>query len=133
MKGRDQTTQSRFQLPSLQQVLGHLLAKRPTKKTRRGCRFAGCKRYAKSKGFCIAHGGGYRCMVDGCNKHAKYRGLCISHGGRRLCSVVNCTKHARQGGVCAAHRRTTAGFNVEGYRRSWMTRQLNQHPMLSVK
>lgn len=106
-----------YKLPSCQVVLGHHLA-RPVvvKKAGRYCQRANCTRFAKSKGVCIAHGGGTRCIVEGCTKHAKANRRCISHGGRRCCSVDGCSKHARVKGKCMAHVRMTGQFfNLSTY------------------
>uniref|UniRef100_A0A6N2KN58 WRKY19-like zinc finger domain-containing protein n=1 Tax=Salix viminalis TaxID=40686 RepID=A0A6N2KN58_SALVM len=55
--------------------------------------------------FCVAHGGGKRCVVPGCTKSARGRtDCCVRHGGGKRCRVQNCGKSA-QGSTdfCKAH------------------------------
>ena len=53
---------------------------------------------------CVAHGGGYRCVVPGCTKGARgSTGRCKGHGGGRRCGHPGCTKSAQTRGLCIAH------------------------------
>ena len=55
--------------------------------------------------FCVAHGGGKRCVVAGCTKSARGRtDCCVKHGGGKRCKCVGCEKSA-QGSTdfCKAH------------------------------
>ncbi|KAG1698364.1 hypothetical protein DVH05_014867 [Phytophthora capsici] len=80
----------------------------PTPSTRRNanrarCQFAGCDKFAQTRGLCKAHGGGSRCRDPQCNKLAQSRGLCIAHGGGRRCQFDGCTKLAQSKGYCISH------------------------------
>ena len=39
----------------------------------------GCSKNDQGGGFCKSHGGGYRCKLDHCSKFAKVKGYCIAH------------------------------------------------------
>jgi len=55
--------------------------------------------------FCVAHGGGKRCVVEGCTKSARGRtDRCVGHGGGKRCISAGCDKSA-QGSTdfCKAH------------------------------
>lgn len=55
--------------------------------------------------FCVAHGGGKRCVVAGCTKSARGRtDCCVKHGGGKRCKSDGCEKSA-QGSTdfCKAH------------------------------
>ncbi|CAI5731815.1 unnamed protein product [Hyaloperonospora brassicae] len=80
----------------------------PTPSSRRNanrarCQFAGCEKFAQTRGLCKAHGGGSRCRDPQCNKLAQSRGLCIAHGGGRRCQADNCSKLAQSKGFCISH------------------------------
>ncbi|OWZ09393.1 hypothetical protein PHMEG_00017914 [Phytophthora megakarya] len=80
----------------------------PTPSTRRNanrarCQFAGCDKFAQTRGLCKAHGGGSRCRDPQCNKLAQSRGLCIAHGGGRRCQFDDCKKLAQSKGYCISH------------------------------
>ncbi|EEY56292.1 uncharacterized protein PITG_20636 [Phytophthora infestans T30-4] len=80
----------------------------PTSSTRRNanrarCQFAGCDKFAQTRGLCKAHGGGSRCRDPQCNKLAQSRGLCIAHGGGRRCQFDGCQKLAQSKGYCISH------------------------------
>ncbi|GMF33701.1 unnamed protein product [Phytophthora lilii] len=80
----------------------------PTSSTRRNanrarCQFAGCDKFAQTRGLCKAHGGGSRCRDPQCNKLAQSRGLCIAHGGGRRCQFDGCKKLAQSKGYCISH------------------------------
>uniref|UniRef100_A0AAV1UF25 WRKY19-like zinc finger domain-containing protein n=1 Tax=Peronospora matthiolae TaxID=2874970 RepID=A0AAV1UF25_9STRA len=62
-----------------------------------------CNKRAKTGGFCIAHGGGLRCLDADCTKHALSHGLCIHHGGGKRCAVDGCFSASRKAGVCWRH------------------------------
>ncbi|GMF28213.1 unnamed protein product [Phytophthora fragariaefolia] len=67
------------------------------------CRDPQCNKLAQSRGLCIAHGGGRRCQFDGCKKLAQSKGYCISHGGGRRCTIPNCQKFSQVKGRCKSH------------------------------
>ncbi|KAL4150457.1 hypothetical protein PRNP1_009859 [Phytophthora ramorum] len=80
----------------------------PTPSARRNanrarCQFAGCDKFAQTRGLCKAHGGGSRCRDPNCNKLAQSRGLCIAHGGGRRCQFEGCKKLAQSKGYCISH------------------------------
>ncbi|CAH0482874.1 unnamed protein product [Peronospora belbahrii] len=80
----------------------------PTPSNRRNanrarCQFAGCDKFAQTRGLCKAHGGGSRCRDPQCNKLAQSRGLCIAHGGGRRCQFDGCKKLAQSKGYCISH------------------------------
>lgn len=55
--------------------------------------------------YCVAHGGGKRCVVPECTKIARGRAdFCVRHGGGKRCKFENCGKSA-QGSTdfCKAH------------------------------
>jgi hypothetical protein len=71
----------------------------------RKCQRAGCTKCAQgSTKFCIAHGGGRRCIVEGCNRGARDKSFCAAHGGGKRCVVEGCTKSAVGGSkLCTGH------------------------------
>jgi hypothetical protein len=45
--------------------------------------------------FCVAHGGGKKCLTESCLKSARGSTLyCVSHGGGKRCAVNKCPKSA---------------------------------------
>jgi len=71
-----------------------------------GCeKLAICDREGRTV-YCIAHGGGLRCLAPGCGQSALlYKGLrqyCAYHGPR--CEFDGCTAAAMRGGRCRKHR-----------------------------
>jgi hypothetical protein len=75
------------------------------------CMVGGCKKLAvrdreNQYKFCVAHGGGLRCLFQGCGTAAQTgAGLgeyCNAHGPR--CSVDGCTNGAKAFGRCTKHR-----------------------------
>ncbi|OQS06804.1 hypothetical protein THRCLA_01162 [Thraustotheca clavata] len=69
----------------------------------RPCKYPNCKRYAVTRGHCIAHGGGKRCSVDKCPSGAKSNGLCWKHGGSKTCSFPSCSNRSKTYGFCWSH------------------------------
>jgi len=81
-----------------------------TKRTRKICQAPDCTTFARSAGYCIAHGGGKLCQAPDCTTNVVYGGLkgyCQKHGGGYRCQVPNCTSGAEAGGLlkgyCYAH------------------------------
>ena len=71
-------------------------AKQPKARTIKHCQFEGCRKMSQGKtSFCIAHGGGRRCIKEGCSSNARgSSGLCMARGGGRRCSVDGCKRGA---------------------------------------
>jgi hypothetical protein len=67
------------------------------------CQVEGCKNLAVSRGCCVRHGGGSRCIVVGCCKRAKLYQRCFQHGGYKTCTEPGCTKKAKRYGHCWSH------------------------------
>mmetsp|Transcript_43843 Transcript_43843/g.56224 ORF Transcript_43843/g.56224 Transcript_43843/m.56224 type:complete len:745 (+) Transcript_43843:118-2352(+) len=69
------------------------------------CRMDGCEKLAQgSTSFCIAHGGGNRCVYPNCKHGARDKFLCATHGGGKRCAYENCTKAAvGKYAHCTAH------------------------------
>lgn len=70
------------------------------------CQFDGCLKGARgASGFCIAHGGGRRCLQDECKKGAEGKtAFCKAHGGGRRCQFSKCGKSAEgRTDYCIAH------------------------------
>ncbi|KAI9907382.1 hypothetical protein PsorP6_004705 [Peronosclerospora sorghi] len=105
-----------------------VITRRGEKEDRKGyqCRFENCPKFAQAGGFCIAHGGGYRCQTPFCaffnlrtcpdhggSKRCGMTGctrvalgtsaLCCAHGGGRKCSFKKCDKYDAGQGLCLAH------------------------------
>ncbi|OWY94852.1 hypothetical protein PHMEG_00035299, partial [Phytophthora megakarya] len=92
----------------------HMTSQRTTTQTRTGktrirkthtppCQVEGCKNLAVSRGCCVRHGGGSRCIVAGCCKRAKLYQRCFQHGGYKTCTEPGCTKKAKRYGHCWSH------------------------------
>ncbi|KAF1316751.1 hypothetical protein FI667_g15241, partial [Globisporangium splendens] len=67
------------------------------------CNQLGCMLSDQGGGFCIRHGGGKRCEVEGCLKSAQSRRFCKAHGGGVRCRVEGCQKTSQGGGCCRMH------------------------------
>ncbi|KAG2516527.1 hypothetical protein JM16_007613 [Phytophthora kernoviae] len=67
------------------------------------CQVEGCKNLAVSRGCCVRHGGGSRCIVADCCKRAKLYQRCFQHGGYKTCTEPGCTKKAKRYGHCWSH------------------------------
>ncbi|RLN46948.1 hypothetical protein BBJ29_006367 [Phytophthora kernoviae] len=67
------------------------------------CQVEGCKNLAVSRGCCVRHGGGSRCIVANCCKRAKLYQRCFQHGGYKTCTEPGCTKKAKRYGHCWSH------------------------------
>lgn len=73
-------------------------------RSRKLCTFiGGCKRVAVTKGLCVRHGGGKKCMLRDCNKGAQAGGYCRQHGGGARCQIDGCKKFDAGRGFCRAH------------------------------
>jgi hypothetical protein len=77
----------------------------PVGNTGRKCHKAGCSKCAQgATKYCIAHGGGRRCIVEGCTKGARDKSFCAAHGGGKRCCVEGCIKSAVGGSsLCTGH------------------------------
>lgn len=67
------------------------------------CKQPGCMLSDQGGGFCIRHGGGKRCETEGCQKSAQSRRFCKAHGGGVRCKVEGCQKTSQGGGCCRTH------------------------------
>ncbi|KAF0733543.1 hypothetical protein Ae201684_009777 [Aphanomyces euteiches] len=77
--------------------------KTSTKPSQHHCRHPGCTHWLVSRGACIRHGGGPRCVVPNCLSGAKTGGRCWKHGGSRHCTVADCPNLSKARGLCWAH------------------------------
>ena len=77
----------------------------PSSRVRKSCDENGCMKIARSRGKCVAHGGGKRCEEHECEKSAQgSTGRCKAHGGGYRCEENGCTKSAQGStGKCIAH------------------------------
>ncbi|KAF0698610.1 Aste57867_10767 [Aphanomyces stellatus] len=76
----------------------------PAPQTHRSlCQVDGCATAAVSKGRCVRHGGGTRCVEPGCNKRTKRFRRCFLHGGFVYCNIEGCASKAKRFGRCWAH------------------------------
>ncbi|KAG7382328.1 hypothetical protein PHYBOEH_010534 [Phytophthora boehmeriae] len=67
------------------------------------CRVEDCMNIVISRGCCVRHGGGSKCIEAGCNKRAKLYQRCYQHGGYTMCTESGCTKKAKRFGLCWSH------------------------------
>ncbi|KAF0698612.1 Aste57867_10769 [Aphanomyces stellatus] len=67
------------------------------------CQVDGCSTAAVTKGRCVRHGGGTRCVEPGCNKRTKRFRRCFLHGGFVYCNIEGCASKAKRFGRCWAH------------------------------
>ncbi|OWZ07648.1 hypothetical protein PHMEG_00019935 [Phytophthora megakarya] len=69
------------------------------------CKEDGCKKKAKARGVCWAHGGGTKCQDPNCLKIAVSNGFCWAHGGGKRCGINGCIKPAyeRTYNLCEKH------------------------------
>ncbi|RLN06341.1 hypothetical protein BBJ28_00016031, partial [Nothophytophthora sp. Chile5] len=67
------------------------------------CQVADCPNLAVSRGCCVRHGGGSKCLTPGCTKRAKLYQRCFQHGGFKTCTEPGCTKKAKRFGHCWSH------------------------------
>jgi hypothetical protein len=66
------------------------------------CHYENCEKFAQAGGFCIGHGGGYKCQTPFC-AFFNLR-TCPDHGGSKRCAFTGCTKVALgASGLCCAH------------------------------
>uniref|UniRef100_K3WYA9 WRKY19-like zinc finger domain-containing protein n=1 Tax=Globisporangium ultimum (strain ATCC 200006 / CBS 805.95 / DAOM BR144) TaxID=431595 RepID=K3WYA9_GLOUD len=72
-------------------------------RTIKRCTAPACESFARSRGFCKAHGGGKRCKQPDCMLSDQGGGFCIRHGGGKRCEVEGCLKSAQSRRFCKAH------------------------------
>jgi hypothetical protein len=82
-------------------------AKPKVKQNGKVCKVGDCTKLVRSRGVCVAHGGGKRCQYpDGCGKSSEgATPFCIAHGGGKRCRYPDGCDKSALGATpfCAAH------------------------------